>query len=249
MGENSFPSTGHDTERVDDGARCPNCRGLVAFDADWCGQCFSRLGGREAAREPRPAEDGPPDTPGREAGARRAEPVGVSTPGGGRVDTAGGKAGWDCPVCGERNPIEASACGTCRTPFARLFEEPATHPEIEPRTAALWSLAFAGLGHWKVGYRADGVARMTLFVWTLGTVLVVLASRSGGGGFGSAFTLFALYLGAAIAVYAFSAVDAYRIADGSPQLVSSRVLLWTSAALVLVSIALATLVTLPAARG
>lgn len=174
--------------------------------------------------------------------------MGVSTAGG-RLEVAGGRASWDCPVCGERNPIEASDCETCRTPFARLFEQPAARPEIEPRTAALWSLAFAGLGHWKAGYRADGVARMTLFVWTLGTVLVVLASRSGEGGFGAASSLFVLYLGSAIAVYTLSAVDAYRMADGSPQLVSSRVLLWTSAALVLVSIALATLVTLPAARG
>jgi hypothetical protein len=112
----------------------------------------------------------------------------------------------------------------------------------------LWSLALPGLGHWKVGLRADAVARMVLFVWTLGTVLVVTASRSGSG-FGSSTPLFALYLGSATAIYVLSAIDAARAADGRPPVVSSRVLLWASAALVLASIALATLVTLPAARG
>ncbi|MGH2637528.1 MAG: zinc finger Ran-binding domain-containing protein, partial [Actinomycetota bacterium] len=198
-----------------------------------------------------PGGDTLPAVPGDERAGpapRAATAAAVATPGGGAVEITGGRASWDCPVCGKRNPIEASLCGTCQTPFARLFEEPSNRPEIEPRTAAFWSLAFAGLGHWKVGLRADGVARMVLFAWTLGTVLVVIASRSGGG-LGSSTPLFALYFGSAIAIYVLSAVDAYRIADGVPQLVTSRVLLWVSAALVLVSIALATLVTLPAARG
>jgi hypothetical protein len=114
--------------------------------------------------------------------------------------------------------------------------------------AALWSLAFAGLGHWKAGYRADGFARIVLFVWTLGTVIVVLLSRSEEG-LGQGAALFGLYLGAAVAIYVLSAIDAYRLADGRTPLVTSRVLLWASAALVLASIVLATFITLPAARG
>jgi hypothetical protein len=243
VGENSFLGTDHDDGRVGEEARCASCGGLVAPDAEWCGQCFSPLRGPVEPPTPRaPGEErAPPD-----AGA---EPTGMVTPGGGAIGVVGGGARWDCPVCGEHNPIEASVCGTCRTPFARLFDEPTRRPEVAPRTAALWSLAFAGLGQWKAGYRADGVARIVLFAWTLGTVLIVLASRSGKGGLGSVTPLFALYLGSAVAIYALSAVDAYRVADGALPLVSSRVLLWASAALVLVSIALATLVTLPAARG
>jgi len=247
VGEDSILGTGRDpagpaVER-DGAVRCPSCGGLVAPNADWCGQCFAPLRERAPATAP-PTAGKDPGRPDR--GAPSVQPVVSSAARG--VEVEGGRASWDCPVCGERNAIEASVCDTCQTPFSRLFEEPARRPEVEPKTAALWSLAFAGLGHWKTGLRADGVARMVLFAWTLGTVLVVLASRSGGG-FGASTPLFALYLGAAVAVYALSAIDAYRIAGGLPQLVTSRVLLWTSAALVLVSIAMATLVTLPAARG
>jgi hypothetical protein len=161
---------------------------------------------------------------------------------------AAGKASWECPVCGERNPIEAHICPVCQTPFARLFQEAERGPRIEPRTAALWSLAFAGLGHWKAGLRVDGAARIVLFAWTLGTVLVLLLSRSEAG-FGRALPLFVLYLGSAAAVYVLSAIDAHRACAGQAPMVSSRVLLWASAALVLLSVALAILVTLPAARG
>lgn len=230
----SFPGPlerGRDAGRAVDERRCPACGGLAAPDAEWCGQCFASLA---------PAPGG-----ASQAGRLAAT---VTTPGGGSVEVAEGKATWECAVCGDRNPIETSLCGTCRTPFARLFERPEERVRIQPRTAALWSLAFAGLGHWKAGQRPDGVARMVLFAWTLGTVAVVLASRSGAG-FGSTLSLFVLYLGAATAIYVLSAIDAYRAAEGTPPVVSSRVLLWASAALVLASIALATLVTLPAARG
>jgi uncharacterized membrane protein len=160
-----------------------------------------------------------------------------------------GTAAWDCPVCGERNPIDADRCRLCETPFSRLFEQPVSRPEIEPATAALWSLAFAGLGHWKAGYRAEGFARAVLFAWTLGTVLVVLVSRPDEGGFGRGFPLFALYAASAAAVYAISAVDAFRVAGGDAPMVSSRTLVWASAGLVLVSIVLAMFVTLPATGG
>lgn len=150
-------------------------------------------------------------------------------------------------MCGERNSLELDACARCQTPFRRLFEEPKHRPEIEPGTAVLWSLLLPGLGHWKAGYRADAVARMVLIAWTLGTVLLVLLSRSDAG-FGSGFPLFVLYLVAAVAVYVVSAADAYRLAAGGEPLVSSRFLLWASAALVLASIFIATLITLPTTR-
>jgi hypothetical protein len=43
-------------------------------------------------------------------------------------------------------------------------------------------------------------------------------------------------------------LDAYRIAKGEDPVVSTRMLLWGSAALVVLSTLIATLVTLPAAR-
>ncbi len=238
------PERGRDAATGTAEPRCTTCGGLIAPNAEWCGQCFAPVTAEPRDRATRPGDE----TAGTHRAAAAAAAATVATPGGGAVEVAEGKASWDCPVCGERNSIEADRCGACQTPFGRLFENPQEHPRIEPRTAALWSLAFAGLGHWKVGQRPDGVARMVLFAWTLGTVLVVFASRSGSG-FGSSLSLFVLYLGSASGIYVLSAIDAYRAAEGREPMVSSRVLLWASAALVLASIALATLVTLPVTRG
>lgn len=202
--------------------RCPTCGALVAADAEWCGQCYTPL--------PRP-------------GADRAPAGQVSG-----IEMEDGRLTWTCPVCGERNPIESVACEVCGTPFARLFEEPEPGPTVEPQTAALWSLGFPGLGHWKAGRRFDAVARMVLFAWTFGTLAVLLVGRFGKGGLGATFPLVLLFLGAAAAVYATSAVDAYRVARGDEPFVSSRALLWGSAALVVLSVLIASFVTLPAAR-
>jgi hypothetical protein len=163
------------------------------------------------------------------------------------MEVAEGTATWGCPVCGDRNPMDASLCATCQTPFARLFEAPASREEIEPKAAAGWSLLFPGLGHWKAGARADAVARFVLGAWTLGTVLIMLVSRPAGG-FGTSFPLFLLYAGSAVGLYTESAVDAQRVAAGLDPLVSSRTLMWFAAGLVLGSIVLATFVTLPATR-
>lgn len=243
---------GHYAGRVSEERRCPTCGALVAADAEWCGQCYSSLRPPAPAAEPvaGPSHDVPPPpaAPGAGPGSGPGG-VSVATPGGGGVEVAHGRASWDCPVCGERNLIEAPACAVCQTPFGRLFEEPEQGPRLEPRAAALWSLVFAGLGHWKAGQRVDGFGRMVVFAWTLGTVIVIVTSRPDQGGMGSAFALLALYAGAAIAIYALSAIDAYRAAAGDEPLVPSRVLLWACAGLVLVSIALAMFVTLPAARG
>jgi hypothetical protein len=229
---------------------------LLAPDAEWCGQCFQPVarpappeppapdrppaGSTEPADSPEAADDDTSETPNRAAT--------VAMPGGGGLEVAGGTASWDCPVCAARNPIEASACSVCGASFARLFQSPEQErPSIDPKSAALWSLAFAGLGHWRAGLRAEGVARMILFAWTLGTVLVILVSS--GGGFGAGWSLFGLYAIAAIGIYVLSAVDAYRVAAGLDPLVPSRMLLWSSAVLILLSIVLATFVTIPAARG
>jgi hypothetical protein len=160
----------------------------------------------------------------------------------------GGRLAWTCPVCDGRNPIEANECSTCGTPFSRLLEEPAEHPDVDPQTAAVWSLALPGLGHWKLGRRTDAVARFAMFGWAFGALLILLVSRFGKGGLGPTFPLFLLFVGASSMIYVLSAVDAYRLASGDPPVVSSRTLLWTSAGLVFLSVLIATFVTLPAAR-
>ena len=79
-------------------------------------------------------------------------------------------------------------------------------------------------------------------------LLVLLVSRFGKGGMGPTMPLFLLFLGASVAIYVLSAVDAYRIASGDQPIVGSRALLWTSAGLIVLSVLIATFVTLPAAR-
>jgi hypothetical protein len=194
----------------------------VSTDAEWCGQCYAPL--RPAAAEGRVSK--PP--PG--------------------LEVTDGRPAWSCPVCGQRNEIEASLCTACGTPFARLFEEPNARPEVDPQSAAAWSLAFPGLGHWRLGRNGDAVARAIVFAWAFGALLILLVSRFGKGGLGPTFSLFAIFLLGSVIVYATSALDAYRIASGEEPLVSSRTLLWGSVGLIVLSVMIATLVTLPAVR-
>jgi hypothetical protein len=226
---------------VSEERRCPKCAALVAADAEWCGQCFTPM-----RLEPAGAGEG--ESAAKSVASAPAATA-LATPGGGRIEVeAGGKPMWTCSVCFEPNAIEATICATCGAPFARLLQQPTRRPEIKPQSAANWSFVWPGIGHWKAGYRADGIARMVLFAWTFGTLMVLLVARFGTGGLGPVFPLVALFLIAASAVYAISAVDAYRLARGDPPLVSSRVLLWGSAVLIVASVALASFLTLPAVR-
>ena len=155
---------------------------------------------------------------------------------------------WTCPACDTRNPIEASLCAACSTPFGRLFQEPEVRPEVDPQTAAVWSMVLPGLGHWRLGRKGDAIARFAMFGWAFGALLILLVSRFGKGGLGPTYPLFLTFLLAAVTIYVLSVVDAYRIAADDPPLVSPRALLWGSVGLIVLSILIATFVTLPAAR-
>lgn len=226
--------------------RCPRCGALVARDAEWCGQCFAPLGAREEPETPRVSGEPQPST----QPTAGAPPEGHEPPATARAAPAQGEPAWPCPVCGNRNAIELNVCAVCGTPFGKLFEEPArARPHVTAEQAAVWSLLFPGLGHWKLGRGADGLARAILFVWTLGTLLVLVVSRFGKGGLGPTTALVLLFLAASLVLYVTSAYDAYRLASGETPLVSSRTLLWGSAGLVVLSVLIATLVAIPAARG
>ncbi len=210
----------------------------MAPDAEWCGQCYAPL---EHAGSRAPAAGG--STP--RVGGSAPVPTGAI---GSAIEIEGGKPAWTCPACDSRNPIEANVCSTCGTSFARLLEEPKEEPDIDPQTAAVWSLAFPGLGHWRLGRRGDAVARFAMFGWAFGALLILLVSRFGKGGLGPTFPLFLLFVVASLMIYVLSVVDAYRLASGESPIVSSRALLWMSAGLVFLSVVIATFVTLPAAR-
>jgi hypothetical protein len=202
--------------------RCPSCGALTAVDADWCGQCYASLEAPRAVPQAKVAA--PP---------RSSE----------------GKPTWPCPVCGNANPIAMNLCVACGTPFARLFEEPERRPQIDPKTAALWSLLFPGLGQWKCGRSLDGVARMVTFLVPFGTMLLMVVSRLGRGGLGSTTSLFSVFLVASLVAWSTSAVDAYRLASGVDPLIGPRKLLWGLVGLILIAVGLATAIALPAIRG
>lgn len=81
------------------------------------------------------------------------------------IEVEGGTLAWTGPVCENRNLIEANECSTCGTPFGR---QPKAAAEVEPQTAAVWSMLWPGLGHWKLGRRTDAVARFAMFAWRSG---------------------------------------------------------------------------------
>ena len=169
--------------------------------------------------------------------------------GGGGLEVEEGRPTWVCPVCDEPNPIEAAVCATCGTPFTRLFEAQDRAPgrgaadrgdlvDRSARARALEARASGGCGradrHVRVGVRRpDRAARVEV--------------RQGRPRADDA-AVPAVPRVVACAIYVLSAIDAYRIASGDAPLVSSRTLLWASAGVVVLSVFIASFVTLPAAR-
>lgn len=233
--------------------RCPSCGGLVTPGAEWCGQCFARL--RDAEPEAPPPEESeaaallgelaaptepeaPPD-PSPEPPEQEARPA---PPGGPAVEASPFQVRedglvWVCTACEAENALEAQACSRCGTPFGSLFEEGRAVPDLDPGRATALSLILPGLGHIAAGRKLEGAARIVIFAWLLGTLVVIVASRAGRG-LGPLLGLAALYFAAAGALYMLSAVDARRAAEGSEALVSSRVLLYAVSALLLLTIVL-----------
>jgi hypothetical protein len=141
---------------------------------------------------------------------------------------------WGCPACLSDNPIEASACLTCGTPFGRLMEEASPTSTVAPGRAMAFSLIFPGLGHFVAGRGAEGLARAVIFAYAVGTALMVLISTSARPGpFLSLLVASVLVAGT---LYVLSATDAARAARGEPPLLTPRLLLYGGAGLILLSV-------------
>jgi hypothetical protein len=226
--------------------RCPNCGGLVGVDARWCGQCLTPL---EEAGSSVPASlsstpsGPPPDLTSTFPPSQAPAPAGVVRPSGSSAPIRSGPTGavWECPACRTENPIEATTCRVCGTPFARLLEEERRGPALEPGRAVSRSLLFPGLGHAAAGRGAEGLARAVVFGYALAIVMTVLVMRSGEG-FGPFLPLVLISAAAGIALYALSAVDAGRLARGEQQVLSSRALLYGAVGLMLVTIVILVIV-------
>ncbi len=221
----------------------------MGADAAWCGLCFASLtpkGPKADPADPDPAPKIDTLTALTEANAAETTRVAVGeapAPGGW---VAGPDPTWPCPACGTMTPIALDMCAACGTPFGRLFEEPDRAPKIAPRTAALQSVAFPGLGEWKCGRQVDGFCRMVAFFVPLATLLILVLSRLGRGGLGSTATLFAMFLLWIVFVWVTSATDAYRIASGWSPLIAPKWLLWGLIGLLGIGVGIASAVALPA---
>jgi hypothetical protein len=155
---------------------------------------------------------------------------------------------WMCPECDLENPLEASACARCGTPFRNLFQEGPVRPSVEPGRAAALSLMFPGLGHRALGRSAEGLARAVVFLWTVGMGLAILASAGGlsAGPFGP---LLVVLFGAAAIVYGTTAADARRIARGDDPVMTSRMLLYGSTGLMFVIVVILVVSGMRASQG
>jgi TM2 domain-containing membrane protein YozV len=163
------------------------------------------------------------------------------------IRAEGERLTWVCPTCQNENPLEASACATCGTPFASLFNEPERGPRTPPGRAVSLSLLFPGVGHFALGRGVEGLARGVVFAWLIATVLAIVIMRRGVG-LGPFLPLLALLLLAAVTVYVLTAVDARRAAGGEPPVLSTRVLMYGVTGLMLLTI-LILFVTSLRARG
>ncbi len=114
----------------------------------------------------------------------------------------------------------------------RRDEAPTT---VDPKDAVRASLLFPGLGHRAVGRGLDGLARGVIFTVLAAMTLTVLVSgiRSAG-----ALAMFLVFFGATLLVYAGSAWEAHRLAEGGQPVVSSRALMWVVVVVIMTSVAL-----------
>jgi hypothetical protein len=213
--------------------RCPRCGALVSADAEWCGQCYANLLAPAAAQAAL-AEDA-------QGAADTATPPDVSA-------SSAPSPYWSCPVCGEHNALDLETCPVCRTPFAKLFDEAPPRRDVSRSRAVTWSLAYPGLGHRLVGRTGEGLSRAAVFTLAVGAILFLAIARAGNS-LGPILGFLAVYAAFAVAVYAFTAVEAGHLADGGDPLVSPRAFAWVAAGLVVVSLGVSVFIAVGATRG
>ncbi|HEX9376332.1 MAG TPA: hypothetical protein VGB19_08850 [Actinomycetota bacterium] len=142
---------------------------------------------------------------------------------------------WPCAVCGRPNDLSRDTCSVCGASFSKLFEQEETRPKVAPNTAVARSLMFPGLGHAAAGRKAEGLARAVLFLWCAGTALFLLTNPPARG-LGILLPMAVVFVMGALVLYAATALDAFRLASGEKQLLSSRSLLYGTAGLMMLSV-------------
>lgn len=216
---------------------CPKCNSLNSDDAQWCSLCLTRFEQTSAVPKILPADPAEVE----QAWALVAEDP-SKVPGGpelsaGPVRKRGETLTWVCPSCETENGIDDQTCRTCGTSFYAAFMPAAVEPKRpqavrNPLAAGVLSL-IPGVGHLYVGSSAEGMARIFLGLWWIGSSLLL---PSGGA---ALLGVKVVYILASIGLISVSALDAYRYArtPGIPAVLSSRGLLYASLALLVVLMA------------
>jgi hypothetical protein len=239
--------------------RCPACGASNGDRAEWCTQCYRPLRSTSGAEASGAAASGATgsgatgsgaagssasaaDASAADASAATHPPGGAAgagppppAPGAGQRDvrTVDGQVEWRCVGCDGWNALDAPVCATCASP-RRGFGDPALPPPVDPadRTRlVVASVVLPGLGHLLARRTGTGAARVvTALAWLAGAFLLV---RGGGG----SVVVAPLLLGVAV-VWAGSLHDVLALVDGGRELLTTRVLLWLTGAVVLSLVAL-----------
>ena len=198
----------HAPEKV----RCPSCGAKNAPGAEWCGQCLKRF---QAPPPPPPAAA--PPAPAASAASRPAasptdQPIKPGVERAGFRSTEEGIL-WRCSACENENPLEAQACTVCGIAFADSMRPPGPErPQRDPGTTAMISLFFPGAGHAYLGMWPQAVARAVVSVWvTLMAVFFAVGGKRG------SLPAAILYGFVAFGLWAATAHDAFREANGEPR--------------------------------
>jgi hypothetical protein len=120
---------------------------------------------------------------------------------------------WTCAVCETVNPLAASVCQVCGSPFAETVREKPERIERDPNMAAMVSLFFPGAGHAYLGMWGQAVARAVVSVWTVLVVVISVFSRRTPGSKAIAIVFGVVTVG----LWFLGAHDAYREANNEPQ--------------------------------
>jgi hypothetical protein len=210
--------------------RCPDCGGLNPAEADWCGQCLKRFTpppapepvaeARPEAEVTRQTTDAPlslveslptaADASISPPHAHQMPQAAIGTQHGPFSVTDFGVA-WTCATCGTFNAITHEICQVCGATLRQTVEpdQGKSRTKRDPRLTAMVSLAFPGAGHGYLGLWGEAIARAFIGAWMLAAVVAGLSVDAAG-----TKLLGLVFILATFGMWAVSAHDAYREAEG-----------------------------------
>lgn len=209
---------------------CPNCNAVNPDDAKWCSLCLEPFeeDDTESSLE---IEIPPLRIPPESHEVEKAWEAVVRGLDGSPPSGASSVTSWPCPVCGSLNPVEADICASCGTDLIRAVlkraEPSRTQVSGDPRIAAALSIV-PGAGHIYLRRTSDGIVRLVLAFWWLGSGLLLAGAPP------AVAPVRALFFIALAGLILISVVDAFRtaVASEAKPLLGRRAIVLSSIAVV-----------------